>query len=918
MKKIFKHALIIFIMLVFSGISINGEDVNDKTVENTPVLSINGETTAAKIIETIPEKEVTLNVNKMKPFAGLLDINNAPLKEFYKLPIDKKLAYNMWYYREFHSYYTSYYELMNVKGMNVESFLKLKTLIYVKKHKIVNPTSKRLNSLYYILARQSDEEGLQEGVTDEWTDYLLSPFNINRGTYDQFLNMPNVSPVDAYAISMKLKDSGSISSRRSLRNTSGLSSWGYRNLRNFVDYSDSEYDNKLHFLGQIYFDNTPYLQDDEDMMASLVAQYANKGADFLRNYMNTKPALMTKLRIRRELPKFGKEIKLGGLLSRQYGDDFPITRTSKYFVEYRYNDTNKLIVGDYRLAFGQGLIMENSDYYSPRKTGFGFSKRIIGLIGDTSRTEEFRLHGVAAQLNVGPVNSTVFYSHDKKDAILNDDGTVQDYIINKPSLTNADLEELNNIALATNSNSWASPVAIPDARDVLDEKTFGANIKIEPFPGNYIAFTGYQSLYNKFFHPLSRSEFIKIINPDNQTKYEPKIDPDINDEYFDLYNNMGQKNSKRTILGGEFGINYKNVNIQGEYGKLIKEANYISKYLGNMQYSSFNFKGPQAFIVSAYTQYNSLNILALYRNIDVGYDNPYARPFAENPRFNDTFFEKASYMLANPLNGDLYTQSPWSQPEEGIYLETRYQFSRAFTISRAYIDLWRRKADNRPSLRFQGELEYKPIFALRINLKQKFLWNKLDNSDARSISRSSETTIRIRGRLSDYDQVGFEYFYSYTILPPYSYLSNNADNTGGGTTDPVSNPADNLLEGSEKLYGSSYTFSYSRHFTKTFDIRMDLTFWDSPSSSLWDWEDTRIDFMSGKGHKYWFVMTDWLSPNINLKFKFWYKYNDDTENYVRAWWNANISPDYLKEIYPYLSQVRKRQTALKFYMTILY
>ncbi|MCD6579461.1 hypothetical protein J7L48_08285, partial [bacterium] len=756
-----------------------------------------------------------------------------------------------------------------------------------KKHEIVNPTSKRLNSLYYILARQSDEEGLQEGVTDEWTDYLLSPFNINRGTYTQFLNMPSVSPVDAFAIAMKLKDSGSISSVRSLRNTSGLSSWGYRNLRNFVDYSDAEYDNKLHFLGQVYFDNTPYLQDDEEMMAALVALYGNSGADFLRNYMYTKPALMTKLRIRRELPKFGKEIKIGGLLSRQYGDDFPITRTSKYFVEYRYNDTNKLIVGDYRLAFGQGLIMENSDYYSPRKTGLGFSKRIIGLIGDTSRTEEFRMHGVATQLNIGPVNSTLFYSHDKKDAILNDDGTVQYYIINKPAFTNEGLGILNQIALDTFPNSWLTSIPIPSGRDVLDEKTFGANVKIEITPGNYFAFTGYQSTYDKFFHPLSYDEFIKAINPDNQEKYEPKIDPDVNEEYFLLYDNLGEKTSKRTILGGEFGLNYKNVNIQGEYGKLIN--------------------GGQAFIMSAYTQYNSLNILALYRNIDVDYDNPYARPFAENPRFNDTFFEKASYMLANPLNGDLYTQSPWSQPEEGIYLETRYQFSRAFTISRAYIDIWRRKGDNRPSMRFQGDLEYKPIFALRINLKQKFLWNKLDNSDARSISRSSETTLRIRGRLSDYDQVGFEYFYSYTNLPPYPYLSNNAEPN-----------VDNLVVGSEKLYGSAYTFSYSRHFTKTFDIRMDLTFWDSPSSSLWDWEDTRIDFMGGKGHKYWFVLTDWLSPNINLKFKFWYKYITDTEHYVRAWWNDALPADYNAELYPYLSQVRKRQTALKFYMTILY
>ncbi|MCD6577911.1 helix-hairpin-helix domain-containing protein, partial [bacterium] len=130
MKRIFKHALIIFIILVFSGISINGEAVNDNLGGNTVISSIKGETNTVKIIETVPIKEVKLDVNKMNPFAGLLDINNARLQEFYKLPIDKKIAYNMWYYREFHSYYTSFYDLMNIKDMDVETFLKLKNLIY--------------------------------------------------------------------------------------------------------------------------------------------------------------------------------------------------------------------------------------------------------------------------------------------------------------------------------------------------------------------------------------------------------------------------------------------------------------------------------------------------------------------------------------------------------------------------------------------------------------------------------------------------------------------------------------------------------------------------------------------------------------------------------------------------------------------
>ncbi|MCK4642854.1 helix-hairpin-helix domain-containing protein [bacterium] len=862
------------------------------------LLLFTGLTSAADYDQDIVLDPISEKIRQADPFEGLVDLNNTDFDAVMSLPISEELAMNIWKYREFHSYFDSFYDLMKVEGMDVASFLSLKSVVYIKAHKEENYTTQRLQSLYYILANQSDEEGIQEGVTDEWTDFLLTPFNINIGNYAMFLNFPNVSPVDAYSISMKLKDTGSISSMRSLRNTQGLSSYGYRNLRNFVTYSDNEYDERLHFFGQVYFDTSPYLDDEKEMLAAVIEKYDTESADhiqdaaFLRNYLETKPALMTKLRLRKSLPKFGKEIKLGGLMSRAYGDDFDITKNSKIFLEYRLDDKNKIVFGDFRLAFGHGLIMENSDFYSPRKTGFGFSKRITGLIGDTSRTDEFKMRGVAAEMNLGPISTVLFYSDDKKDALLNADGSVFSYIVNKPALSNEHLETLNEIANEiANGASFEDidPANIEEyifpSVDVLHEKNVGGHLRFNLYEGNYVAFTGYHAMYDRHFERVEDAEeFGQYIDPE-EDDYAEKLLPLANNEIFYMYDSQGEKS--RTVMGGELGLNIANISFLGEYGKLIN--------------------GGDAVVMSLFTQYNSFYILALYRDIDVDFDNPYSRPFAENPKFNDTFFEKASYKFLNPFFGNVFYQSPGSQPEQGFYLETRFQLSRNLTISRAYIDLWRRKADNRPSLRFQGDLEYRPIFALRINFKQKFLWNKLDNSDARSVSNSSETTIRIRGRLSQYDQLGFEYMYTYTNLPPYPYLSN-----------PAEANIDNMVVGSEKLFGHLYTVTYSRHFTKTFDLRMDITFWDSPSSSMWDWEDTNIDFMSGRGYKFWFVLTDWLSPNVNVKFKFWYKKFAETEHYVRAWWNDELVADPALELYPYLSSVRSSETALKVYLNILY
>ena len=55
-----------------------------------------------------------------------------------------------------------------------------------------------------------------------------------------------------------------------------------------------------------------------------------------------------------------------------------------------------------------------------------WDKRYIGLIGDLSQTQEFQLHGVATEFDVGQFRSILFYSDDWKDAVLNPDGTVSE------------------------------------------------------------------------------------------------------------------------------------------------------------------------------------------------------------------------------------------------------------------------------------------------------------------------------------------------------------------------------------------------------------------------------------------------------------------------------------------------------------
>ena len=40
---------------------------------------------------------------------------------------------------------------------------------------------------------------------------------------------------------------------------------------------------------------------------------------------------------------------------------------------------NRIILGNYTTSFGQVVIFESNDNFSPRRTGFGFTKRAEGI-----------------------------------------------------------------------------------------------------------------------------------------------------------------------------------------------------------------------------------------------------------------------------------------------------------------------------------------------------------------------------------------------------------------------------------------------------------------------------------------------------------------------------------------------------------
>ena len=120
-------------------------------------------------------------------------------------------------------------------------------------------------------------------------------------------------------------------------------------------------------------------------------------------------------------------LKTGMIFKQNMGETKNIF-TDKKFIELGYlpiYDTgirlDRIIIGNFTASFGQGVIIESTDYFSPRRSGYGYSKRNDGVKSDITRSSQYVLNGVALQLSSNWMRLSYFRSKSPRDAIINKD-----------------------------------------------------------------------------------------------------------------------------------------------------------------------------------------------------------------------------------------------------------------------------------------------------------------------------------------------------------------------------------------------------------------------------------------------------------------------------------------------------------------
>ena len=571
--------------------------------------------------------------------------------------------------------------------------------------------------------------------------------NVNNMNYDDLSSLPNLSPIDVRAVLLQ-KEKGYINGTFQLKNSPGISYYGYKNLIDFVGFDDINSSAKNYFRFSSIIRNTPLTSTPDD------------DASIVQFYNPEIPQILSKWIVS------NKHFSSGYLYNRNVGE-ISENSTQKFYLSFKklkpknmpFNlEVDRLVLGNFTASFGQGIVFESSDFFSPRKTGFGFSKRLNGIHADETRNSQYTLKGLGLQLSNDVFRISMFGSRDKRDAIINEDGSFTSLIVMQPRLSwglgyNGDTTVFNKM---TNS---------------VEEITFGTDIRVSPIIGTNLGFTFYESLYDRVLDPQIRETIVGGPDPDysGDTYYLTYLTNSADPEIDAMYSNSSDASellsflddfvkSSRKVMGLNFSSVIKNMSIQGEYGALLN--NYNIKDLK---------KSPKASVLSSYFQFDNFNLLLLYRNYDIHFDNPYQRSFSNYQRYKTSILED-SYWLDDPAYAFLYTANPQPQAEEGFYINSRYQFHRNIT-GILQSDHWTRKADDAKYFRTVVSMQWRPVFKYRVYLRQK--WQARGTFDIFHPSPyySRETRIRVKMLLSNYNELEFLYARGYTTFSPRPRLT---------------------------------------------------------------------------------------------------------------------------------------------------
>ncbi|MBN1433644.1 hypothetical protein JW921_02720 [Candidatus Fermentibacterales bacterium] len=667
-----------------------------------------------------------------------------------------------------------------------------------------------------VMERLAAEDGPGDAAVDMWESLLVRPMPINASSAWDLRQLDRVSLIDAVAVERRLRESGPVSSVTSLRGIDDLTYYGYRNMRDFVSTRDLDLSSMQLFGNYRVILDAGCGRDAQETglegrlsdLDSALLDLESGSRDYTGSPVDSASLHESLTGQREELLAarwttgwahrvsigLGDRLRAGARLSRgrlsTAGHEL-ISGMDMGDLDESF-DVAKACFSLHHLGPVRQAVLGN--YRLTLGQGLMIDNtdewwyrqlsRTWGLHSDLTSTRQFDLNGAAVELRYLPLVAYGFFSSTSRDALMNLDGT--------PNMLT--LSEYRTSAMAS----------------MLDETTLGGYAFLDlggVLPtGSAIGVGAMSVSWSDSLVP--DAGFIDI--PGDGYSWEcPEYDA------LDAGDGLSVAAASGQTVLGPFSLE----------GELARQDNGAIAGLGCMRW-----------------QNNYFYLTGAFRHYDQGYTNPFCRGFAEQTRFDDTVFEKPYY-----LNDPLFSEAmawPVPKPEEGLYLESRFQLSQHIVFPKVYLDVWRSLPYDFDNYRFQGEIEYRPVFPLRFRLKYKFQDKQKMHDVVPTTSRTQELTLRCFSLPEGRDFFDLSLRYGLVQLTP--------------------NPA----YGDDRLMTGGYlTAKWEHRFTESFSLLGGTTLWTTSGMSQWEFEDTGIDFLDGHGTKFYVTLKNVLSDYLQLRLR---------------------------------------------------
>ena len=275
------------------------------------------------------------------------------------------------------------------------------------------------------LERQDEYSDISD-LLEMLADLEKNPIELNHATIEQLTLLPWISDVMARNIIQTRKQIGGFQTIEQLALIDGIDAELILILQNFITISSLKSQNAFSIAAKARISER--LKKPEGIKKGI---YAASPHQIYNRY----------------ILQYQNNFSLGVILEKDSGER-KLDDLRLYFFKYNDNSNQKkIILGNYRLEFGSGLIFGNPYYFS--KGGnpiYSLKRQTKELIEYKIVDENASLYGIAGQVSFKSYQIFLFYSTSTLDASLNLNGTVKNFYQSGYHRSASEIEKKDKLA----------------------------------------------------------------------------------------------------------------------------------------------------------------------------------------------------------------------------------------------------------------------------------------------------------------------------------------------------------------------------------------------------------------------------------------------------------------------------------------